>query len=243
MKSKKFASFAVLGIAVAGIVSVAQAADPSPVGSWFGVARPCTPNAALSAALGFVESPGTQDENLCKVACEGNIPTGVCPTSQFPVPEVTMIPTLNADGVVTAFDFAEMLDHHTVAQGNWEYQGKFKIDPDGKELRKFQASFIWFQPRPPTGGPISIYSGVIKPRFVTYFDKKNPDVMRGYIQPYFWPITDINGFTNLLAGTPFPYPDPLSEIPAVCDPTAPLAPGQPHCFGTLHFTIRRTNSH
>ena len=172
-----------------------------------------------------------------------NTPSGVCPISQFPVPEVTMIPTINADGTVTAFDFAEMIDHHTVAQGKWEFQGKHRIDPGGKRLDRYQASFIWFQTRPNASpNPVATYAGVMRPRFVTYFDDDDPDVMRGYIQPYFYPITDANGFVILSPGTPFPSPDPMGPLPALCDPNAAPDPTQPHCFGTLHFIIRRTPS-
>jgi len=240
-------------IALSGMAIAAHAAKdnddkdkgknaPSPVGSWFGIARPCTPDLNLDAALGFVEPPGTDDPNVCQLACKVNTPSGVCPTSQFPVPEVTMIPTINGDGTVTAYDFAEMLDHHTIAQGKWEFQGPAQIDPNGKALDRYQASFIWFQTRPPVGGPVSIYAGVMRPRFVTFFDDDNPNVMRGFIQPYFFPFTDNNGFVILNPGTPFPQLDPIKPLPTVCDPTAAPSPTEPHCFGTLHFVIRRTPS-
>ena len=83
---------------------------------------------------------------------------------------------------------------------------------------------------------------VVRPRFVTFFDDDNPDVMRGFIQPYAYPFTDNNGFVILKPGTPFPLLDPIKPLPAVCDPTV-FDPTQPHCFGTLHFVIRRTPSH
>jgi hypothetical protein len=232
------------GASLAGVMAHNDHADtaPSPVGSWFGVAHPCTPDAGLEAALGYVEKPGTEDANICKNACKLNTPAGVCPTSQFPVPEVTMIPTIGADNTVTAYDFAEMIDHHTIAQGRWDLTGRTRIDPFGKQLDRYQASFIWFQSRTPTGGPISIYGGAVRPRFVTFFDDDNPDVMRGFIQPYAFPYTDNNGFVILKPGTPFPLLDPIKPLPTVCDPTV-FDPTQPHCFGTLHFVIRRTPSH
>jgi hypothetical protein len=177
--------------------------------------------------------PGTDDQSVCQQAC-----LGVCPPSNFPVDEVTMIPTLLADGTVLADDFAELLDHHSTAQGKWTYAGSVILD--GKKVDQYQASFIWFAPRNPPDidpqNPLSIFNGVIRPRFVTFFDPTNPDVMRGYIQPYVYTMTDKTGIVQLQPGTPFPQADPVGRLPVTCNPQAQTVP---YCAGTLHFVIRR----
>ena len=153
-----------------------------------------------------------------------------------------MIPTLLADGTVLADDFAELLDHHTTAMGKWEYAGTVVLD--GKRLDRYQATFIWFQPRGPSEfdprNPLSIYQGTVRPRFVTFFDADNPDVMRGFIQPYLYSMTDQFGIVNMQPGTPFPASDPVTRLPVTCDPTVP---SNPYCLGTLHFVIRRIMAH
>lgn len=217
---------------LAGVTSIspkAQNATPTPIGAWFGIARPCTPGSR------FPNPPGTVSQSVCHEACQG----GPCPPSDFPVGEVTMIPTLLADGTVLADDFAELLDHHSTAQGKWQYVGKAVID--GKELDKYQATFIWFQARDPTDvdprNPLGIFEGVIRPRFVTFFDPSNPDTMRGYIQPYQYVMTDNYGLVTLQPGSPFPAVDPVAPLPAgACDPSVRT---NPRCLGTLTFVIRR----
>jgi hypothetical protein len=207
--------------------SSAQTTTPTPVGAWFGVARPCTPGDR------FPVPPGTDDQSICSQAC-----LGVCPPSNFPVDEVTMLPNILADGTVLADDFAELLDHHSTAQGRWTYAGSVTID--GKKMDQYQASFIWFDARSPQDvdpqNPLSIFLGVIRPRFVTFFDPTNPDVMRGYIQPYVYTMTDKTGIVQLQPGTPFPSADPVARLPVTCDPKALT---NPYCAGTLHFVIRR----
>ena len=205
----------------------AQSAIPTPIGPWFGIARPCTPGGR------FPNPPGTVSQAVCNEACQGP-----CPPSDFPVGEVTMIPTLLADGTVLADDFAELLDHHSTAHGKWQYAGKVVID--GKEFDKYQATFIWFQARNASDvdprNPLAIFEGVIRPRFVTFFDPANPDTMRGYIQPYQYIMTDNFGIVALQPGTPFPLVDPVAPLPAPCDPSART---NPRCLGTLTFVIRR----
>ena len=211
------------------LASLANAQGPTPIGAWFGIARPCTPGGR------FPNPPGTVSQSVCAVACGG----GACLPSDFPVNEVTMIPTLLADGTVLADDFATLLDGHSTAHGKWEYQGKAVID--GKELDRYQATFIWFQGRDAVDvdprNPLGIFRGVVRPRFVTFFDVTNPDVMRGFIQPYIYDMTDNFGIVNLQSGTPIPMSDPVAPLPATCNPLART--GNPRCLGTLTFVIRR----
>lgn len=205
----------------------AQTTTPSPLGAWFGIARPCTPGDR------FPVPPGTDDQAVCQLAC-----LGVCPPSNFPVDEVTMLPDLLADGTTLADDFAELLDHHTTAQGRWTYAGTVTLD--GKTVDQYQASFIWFATKSPQDinpqNPLSIFNGVIRPRFVTFFDPTNPDVMRGYIQPYVFTMTDSTGIVQLQPGSPIPATDPVARLPVTCNPQAQT---NPYCAGTLHFYIRR----
>jgi hypothetical protein len=80
--------------------------------------------------------------------------------------------------------------HGPVCQeGKWEFAGKTKIG--GKLLDKYRAMFIWFSgPLSAFGDPANpAFIGSIRPRFVTFFDKDNPDQMRGYIQPYLYRYT------------------------------------------------------
>jgi len=84
--------------------------------------------------------------------------------------------------------------------------------------------------------PWSVFGGVTRPRFVFYVDPANPREAKGWIQPFFFGITDKYGITNLQPATPYPSPDPLAPLPAVCDPTKQ---SNPYCFGTLMFVIRR----
>jgi hypothetical protein len=212
---------------------------PSPVGAWFGIARPCTPP-------GGPAHP-TVNQTVCSLACNGP-----CPTSAFPVTEVTMIPTLLADGTVLADDFAAVGvsppgfpiagDGHTTAHGKWALQGR-NVVVGGNRVDRYQATFIWFQGRPPgfpynAASPVGFFHGSVRPRFVTFFDKKDKDTMVGFIQPYLYGYTDPDGIVALQPGTPFPTPDPVAPLPAACDPTS-FNPAEPYCFGTLQFTIRR----
>ena len=100
---------------------------------------------------------------------------------------------------------------------------------------------MWFQPRQPQdvnpSNPWSRFLGMAHPRFVLYLDPDNPDVVKGYLQPYLFSITDSYGIVNLQPGTPYPTPDPLaSPLPQTCDPTVQ---SNPYCFGTFMFVIRR----
>lgn len=216
---------------VAGLPSFvleAQTPPPSPVGTWFGIARSCnTPSR-------FAQPPNTVDEAICQEACGGTR----CPVTTFPIDEVTMMPMLFADGSVVATDHATLVDGHPIGQGRWEGAGTAVID--GKQYERVQASFMWFQPRTPhevdPRNPWSKFLGMAHPRFVMYFDPANPDIIKGYLQPYLFSITDGFGIVNLQPGTPFPTPDPVAPLPQVCDPTART---NPYCFGTFMFVVRR----
>jgi hypothetical protein len=119
-RSKSLVALAVATLVVGALSIWAKAQTsnpPTPIGPWFGIARPCTPGTR------FPTPPGSVDQNVCREACLGS----ACPASNFPVDEVTMIPTILADGTVLADDFAELLDHHSTAQGTWEYAGKAVI--------------------------------------------------------------------------------------------------------------------
>ena len=120
------AAAAAVVISVAGPIAQGPA-SPTPIGAWFGIARPCTPGGRFPQPL------GTDDQPVCQLACQG----AACPRSNFPVDEVTMIPTLLADGTVLADDFAELLDFHSTAHGKWEYAGTVVLD--GKRVDRYQA--------------------------------------------------------------------------------------------------------
>ena len=226
--NKRITALIAAGLAIGLSPISLEAQGPTPIGAWFGIARPCTPGGR------FPNPPGTVSQSVCAQACQG-----ACLPSDFPVNEVTMIPTLLADGTVLADDFATLLDGHSTAHGKWEYTGKAVID--GKELDRYQATFIWFQGRDATDvdprNPLSIFRGVVRPRFVTFFDAANPDVMRGFIQPYIYDMTDNFGIVNLQSGTPIPTADPVTPLPATCNPLARA--DNPRCLGTLTFVIRR----
>ena len=212
--------------------------DPTPIGAWFGVARPCVYPAfgiPLNPAGTAPVSDPAPDPTICTIA-------GASAPNAFPVVQVTMIPTLLADGTVLADDFAELLDHHTTAHGKWESQGKVNVD--GKWLDKYQATFVWFAGNQTQGGNPA-FTGSIRPRFVTFFDKDKPDEMRGYIQPYLYRYTtsspDGTGAVVFDSTGKFPVPNPADPLPEKCDPTNLNVPVP--CLGTLHFYIRRIPAH
>lgn len=232
---------AVVGAVAMTFVQPEQAAAAggraSAVGAWFGIARPCTPP-------GGVSHP-TVNQTVCSAACDGP-----CPIATYPVPEVTMMPTLLADGTMLADDFGSVGvsppgfpiagDGHTTSHGKWVSQGAVEIA--GVRLERYQASYVSFQGRPPgfpynAASPVGFFHGSVRPRFVTFFDKSNPDVMVGYLQPYLYNYTNSDGIVNLRPGTPFPAVDPTAPLPAACNP-ADFGAG-PYCLGTLQITLRR----
>jgi len=206
------------------------AAPPVPNGTWFGIARSCT------SPSRFPQPPNTVDQDICQQACGF---AKVCPVTTFPVDEVTMMPELFADGSVVATDHATLVDGHPIGQGRWEPAGTAVVA--GKTYQKISAAFMWFQPRQPqqvdSNFPFSRFGGMAHPRFVMFFDPANPDIMKGYLQPYLYSITDRFGIVNLQPGTPFPTPDPVQPLPDACDPTS--TSDNPYCFGTFMFVIRR----
>ena len=207
-----------------------QSSDPSAVGTWFGVARPCQVDLAGADAGHF---------DFCDKVCH------LCPFIPGTLPpEVPMMPTIHGDGTVTVNDAGSIPVFHTTAQGAWA------ADPDPKQPQfagktRYQASFVWLQGSPDQvagGGVVRQFVGVARPRFVTYFDPKNPDNMIGYIQPYFFPIVGADGKVNVLAPPQmkgnldvtnhYPALDFLAKLPSVCEPEV-------GCLGTFHFTIHR----
>lgn len=205
-----------------------HADDPSPVGAWWGIARPCP-------ALG----DDAAHAQLCQDIC------GACPNIPGALPpEVPMMPSILGDGNVVVNDAGSIAVFHTTAQGQWAQDS----DPTVLQIAgrtRYQASFVWLQGTPDElvvrGLRPAInrqFAGVARPRFVTFFDPKTPDDMQGFIQPHFFPITDANGIVNVLPSTTtyesnhYPALNFLGPLPKGCDPSK-------GCLGTFHFTIHR----
>jgi len=205
-----------------------HAQGPSPVGAWFGIARPC-PAVGDDAA----------HAQLCRDIC------GACPFIPGTLPpEVPMMPSILGDGNVVVNDSGSIAVFHTTAQGQWA------VDSDPKVLQipgrtRYQASFVWLQGSPDglafrdmRYGVDRQFVGVARPRFVTYFDEKTPDDMQGFIQPHFFPIVGQTGLVNVLPSTGAYEANHalalnfLAPLPAGCD-------NSKGCLGTYHFTIHR----
>ena len=214
---------------------------PTPVGAWFGIARPCIPPVSGGIPVGAVDR--WPDVAVCKLS-------GTTEPNLFPNLEVTMIPTILADGTVLADDFGELFDGHTTAQGKWTASGKVDLDGNGILYDRYDATFIWFSKPIFPGAPANPgFIGVIRPRFVMFFDPNHPDQARGFIQPYLYQFTkaDPSGIglvTNPASPvapffTPFPDPNPTDPLPATCKPSGLLTGDKVPCLGTLHFYISR----
>jgi hypothetical protein len=221
-----------LTIAAGLIASSAKAQTPGPnVGVWWGIARSCT------SPSRFPQPPNTVNQSICRDACGGS----VCPVTTFPIDEVAMMPEFFADGNMVATDHATLVDGHPIGQGRWEPAGTAVID--GKTYQKYQASFLWFQPRQPQEvdprNPWSIFGGMAHPRFMMYFDPANPNEMIGWLQPFLFSMTDRYGIVTLQPNTPYASPDPTQPLPAACDPTKQT---NPYCFGTFMFVVRRVQA-
>ena len=105
-----------------------HADDPSPVGAWWGIARPCP-------ALG----DDAAHAQLCQDIC------GACPNIPGALPpEVPMMPSILGDGNVVVNDAGSIAVFHTTAQGQWAQDS----DPTVLQIAgrtRYQASFVWLQ--------------------------------------------------------------------------------------------------
>ncbi len=192
---------------------------PNVVGAWFGIARPCpaSPTADSADHVAF-----------CTAVC------GLCPNSGILPPEIPFNSTLVDDGTMIEDDAGEIGLYHTTAHGKWVASlNDGLLDRTGTD--RFKATYLWMGQTPPAFG---LLGNAVRTRFVTYSDPLNPDIMIGYIQPYFFPIATgglvvVNPTSDPLGGNHIPTIDPLaSPLPAGCD----LSKG---CLGTYHFVIRR----
>jgi hypothetical protein len=191
---------------------------PAVVGAWFGIARPC-PAAAADAP---------DHAAFCTAVC------GLCPNAGVLPPELPITSTLIDDGTILEDDAGELGLYHTTAHGKWAASvNDGLLDRTGTD--RFKATYLWMGQTPPAFG---LLGNAIRTRFVTYSDPLNPDIMIGYIQPYFFPIAAgglvvVNPTTDPLGGNHIPTIDPLvSPLPGGCD----LSKG---CLGTYHFVTRR----
>lgn len=200
--------------------------DPSPVGAWWGIARPCPADSITDAS----------HVALCQQIC------GLCPFIPGTLPpEVPMMPSILGDGTVVVNDSGSIPVFHTTAQGSWAADPTDPVQISGRI--RYQASFVWLQGSPDQvalPGVVRQFVGVARPRFVTFFDPKNPDAMQGYIQPHFFPIVGAGGLVNVLPDSPlnsfegnhFPALNFLGPLPVGCQTDK-------GCLGTYHFTIHR----
>ena len=216
-------SAAVVTLTFLAVMTAARAdgQDPTPIGAWFGIARPCPADPIRDSPL---------HAEFCRMVC------GTCPSiiGALP-PEVPMIPTLLADGTVLADDFGAVGGGHTTAHGTWIRSRNDGL-PDRQGKQRYVASFIWLQSAPDPGG--------VRSRFVTFFDPQDPDRMLGFLQPYVFPFIDRS--TGLVIVNPSSPLDPFAgdHIPATAvDPLAMPLPSSctpaDRCLGTYHFVIRR----
>jgi len=217
---------------------VAGAQSPTPIGAWFGIARPCP-------------ASDTEDSSehaaFCRQVC-GNCPSipGTLP------PEVPMMPTLLADGTVLADDAGEINRYHTTAHGKWSANSSASVQIAGRD--RFDATFLWLQSSPAQAAPGSLgdligqlggtccFAAAVRPRFVTFFDAKDPDRMLGFIHLFF--NASATPEKGLVKTNPPSSSDTFAgnHIPATgVDPMVTLPPCEPQngCLGTYHFVIRR----
>ena len=203
--------------------------DPNPIGAWFGIARPCPPPPGDTSI---------EHANFCAAVC------GACLSLPGALPpEVPMMPTLLADGTVLADDAGELGLYHTTAHGKWAESENDGL-PDRPGTQRFKATFFWLGQNFLGSNKLD---NAVRPRFVTYFDPKDPDRMIGFIQPHFFtpfpPGFATGGIVNVIPASPndtfssnhLPVVDPLPPLPRGC--TTPLNGG--NCLGTYHFVIRR----
>jgi hypothetical protein len=197
------------------------AATPNVVGAWFGIARPCPANPNNDSA---------DHAAFCTAVC------GLCPNAGILPPEIPFNSTMIDDGAIIEDDAGEIGLYHTTAHGKWVASVNDGL-ADRAGTDRFKATYLWMGQSPPAFG---LLGNAVRTRFVTYSDPLNPDLMIGYIQPYFFPIAAgglvvVNPAVDPLTGNHIPTIDPLaSPLPAGCD----LSKG---CLGTYHFVIRRIN--
>lgn len=231
------------GAAIANLTNsklTVKADTPNPVGAWFGIARPCPADPKT-------DSP--DHAAFCQTVC------GTCPLIPGALPpEVPMMPTLLADTTVIADDAGEIGRYHTTAHGKWQTNSSSSVvQLPGKT--RFEATFFWLQGFAPPSDPGSLadvvgqlggtccFAASVRPRFVTFFDEKDPDRMVGFIQPYIFPFVD--PASGLVKVNPASAGDTFSgnHIPATgldaIGITLPPCTPQNGCLATYHFVIRR----
>lgn len=155
--------------------------------------------------------------------------------------EVVMQPTLHPphdptipEGIVTATD-SGLIPPHTTALGTWVQKDKDdNVCPNRTD--RYEATFMWFQGVDPAQSSC-IFQGSVRTRFITCFDKKNPDQMEGTLEPFFFNYVDPKTCKVKLGSDGFPSPDPLGEpLPETCNGLDEAGNG---CPFTAHFVIRR----
>ena len=209
-----------------------KAVEPSAVGAWFGIARPCPADSATDSPTHVA---------FCQAVC------GQCTSIPGTLPpEVPMMPTILADGTVIADDAGEIARFHTTAHGNWA-ESKNDGLPEWQGLARFKATFFWLGSTATATEPFGTccFSNSVRPRFVTYFDPADPDRMIGFIQPYA-AINFVDARTgNVLVKAAAPSDTKAgNHIPAEAgDLVGKALPegcqNNLGCLGTYHFVIRR----
>ena len=150
--------------------------------------------------------------------------------------------TLLDDGTMLSDDAGQLSLYHTTAHGKWTESENDGL-PNRPGTQRIKGSFLWLGQNFQGSNKLD---NAVRPRFVTYFDPKDPDRMIGFIQPYFFsPVSPgfaTNGIVNVAPASPtdnfasnhIPVFDPLAPLPAGC-----LLPPAGGCLGTYHFVIRR----
>lgn len=208
-----------------------EKAAPSAAGAWFGIARPCPADSATDSPVHVA---------FCQAVC------GQCTSIPGTLPpEVPMMPTMLADGTVIADDAGEIGRFHTTAHGNW-VESKDDGLPEWQGMSRYKATFFWLGSTATATEPFGTccFSNSVRPRFVTYFDPKDPDTMIGFIQPYASFFVDAKtGLVNVKPATPA-NTKAGNHLPADAGDLigGPLPAGCQNnlgCLGTYHFVIRR----
>jgi hypothetical protein len=207
-------------------------AEPSLVGAWFGIARPCPADSAT-------DSP--QHVAFCQAVC------GTCTSIPGTLPpELPLMATFSADGALSVDDAGEMGRYHTTAHGTWGLSTDDSL-PDWQGLERARATFLWLGSTATATEPFGTccFSNAVRTRTVTYSDPNDPDRILGYIQPYATlPAVDAKG--NMLVAPSNPSdPTAGNHIPQSLSVVEPLPAGCANnlgCLGTYHFVIQRIKS-